>query len=168
MQRLVVVRLHPKVPLDAALPVHGRARRLVAAEWSPAALEGLARGLARNGVEAEVEAGDNRLLVGRADFRAIADRVFLGLLPTSEPGWPVAAHVLSAAGGTLHAHENCRDQEEAATGEKVRAGLAALRHDLCFRVVHIEVVKSFAPRVHHIVVDIRAEASLVDTVVDTP
>ena len=53
----------------------------------------------------EVEAGDNRLLVGREDLRGVADRVFLGLLPTSEPGWGVAAHVLGAGGGTLHAHE---------------------------------------------------------------
>lgn len=38
----------------------------------------------------------------------VADRVSLGLTPTSRPGWPLACAVLKDCGGTLHVHENAR------------------------------------------------------------
>jgi tRNA wybutosine-synthesizing protein 2 len=36
----------------------------------------------------------------------VADRVNLGLLPSSEPGWQVACKVLKPTGGVLHLHGN--------------------------------------------------------------
>ena len=39
-------------------------------------------------------------------LKGIADRVNLGLIPSSEGGWPVACCVLKSAGGILHIHGN--------------------------------------------------------------
>ncbi|MGE9575425.1 hypothetical protein ACQP3C_30790, partial [Escherichia coli] len=58
-----------------------------------------------NGVahRCRVHLGDNREL----PLRDAADRVNLGLLPSSEAGWPVACRVLRKdAGGILHIHQH--------------------------------------------------------------
>ena len=52
-----------------------------------------------------VHRGDNRKTAPVA-LAGVADRVNLGLLPSSEPGWPVAAAVLKPRGGMLHVHGN--------------------------------------------------------------
>ena len=36
----------------------------------------------------------------------IADRVNLGLIPNSEPGWPTACKALKSSGGIMHIHGN--------------------------------------------------------------
>ena len=47
----------------------------------------------------------------------MADRVNLGLIPSSEDGWPVACRVLKPAGGVLHIHGNVNSRTSA--GEKL-------------------------------------------------
>lgn len=39
-------------------------------------------------------------------LRGVADRVNLGLIPSSEDAWPVACQVLKPSGGILHVHGN--------------------------------------------------------------
>lgn len=39
-------------------------------------------------------------------LRGIADRVNLGLIPSSEDGWAIACQLLQPAGGTMHIHGN--------------------------------------------------------------
>lgn len=46
----------------------------------------------------------------------MADRVNLGLIPSSEDGWPVACRVLKPTGGVLHIHGNVNSRTSA--GEK--------------------------------------------------
>ena len=87
--------------------VHARARVVHACEWNEAAVEGLRRGLAANGVEERcvVHVGDCREVCPRG----LADRVNLGLVPSSEVGWPAACAALRPdRGGWLHIHGNVR------------------------------------------------------------
>jgi len=85
--------------------VHAGAAFLHACEWNPAAVEALRINLQLNDVmdRAVVYQGDNREVcpVG------VADRVNLGLIPSSRAGWPTACRALKPhSGGVLHIHDN--------------------------------------------------------------
>ncbi|NXY92606.1 TYW2 protein, partial [Alcedo cyanopectus] len=85
--------------------VHAAAAFAHACEWNGHAVEALRRNLVLNGVQdrCRIHHGDSRQL----DLRDVADRVNLGLIPSSEEGWPVACRVLKkGTGGVLHIHHN--------------------------------------------------------------
>ena len=67
------------------------------------------RGSADGG--AEEEAGKESPLSPRAGdgLRGCADRVLLGLIPSSRQGWPLAAACLKPTGGWLHVHDNVHE-----------------------------------------------------------
>ncbi|XP_040526991.1 tRNA wybutosine-synthesizing protein 2 homolog isoform X1 [Gallus gallus] len=183
--------------------VHAAASFAHACEWNPHALEALRRNLALNGVQdrCQIHAGDSRQL----QLRDVADRVNLGLIPSSEEGWPVACRVLKkSTGGVLHIHHNVESRplppalkdeqrlpeessseqkdEEHHGSEEMESGVqevlaarvrpewwswaeaAAVRirglltelHSQPWQthILHIEAVKSYAPHVHHIVLDL--------------
>ncbi|XP_004679659.1 PREDICTED: tRNA wybutosine-synthesizing protein 2 homolog [Condylura cristata] len=85
--------------------VHAGVAFVHACEWNPHAIDALKKNLETNGVadRCQIHFGDNRKL----KLSNIADRVNLGLIPSSEEGWPIACQVLRAdAGGVLHIHQN--------------------------------------------------------------
>ncbi|XP_074863766.1 tRNA wybutosine-synthesizing protein 2 homolog isoform X2 [Carettochelys insculpta] len=198
--------------------VHAGAAFVHACEWNPHAAEALRRNLELNGVQdrCHIHQGDNRQL----DLRDVASRVNLGLLPSSEEGWPVACQLLRKdTGGVLHIHQNvaslparalhlhgghveehqlqhcpeqalCHRQEDRmgqrsrrspkdadigdsrretqaavpraewqrwaeTTGARIRVLLQQV-HGKPWRtnILHIEPVKSYAPHVDHIVLDL--------------
>ncbi|XP_042663458.1 tRNA wybutosine-synthesizing protein 2 homolog isoform X1 [Tyto alba] len=185
--------------------VHGEAAFAHACEWNGHAVEALQRNLVLNGVQdrCRVHPGDSRQL----ELRDVADRVNLGLIPSSEEGWPVACRVLKkSTGGVLHIHHNVetppaptplpraeRGSPEAAgpdgeaqhptegsgketpggrirpewrrwaeaTAARIR-GLLAELHGQPWRtsILHIEAVKSYAPHVHHLVLDLECRPAL--------
>ncbi|NXC90003.1 TYW2 protein, partial [Cercotrichas coryphoeus] len=188
--------------------VHAGAAFVHACEWNSHALEALHRSLLLNGVRdrCRIHAGDSRQL----QLRDVAHRVNLGLIPSSEQGWPVACRVLRKdTGGVLHIHHNVesppalappqsavlraeRGSAEAAspgaeaqqpehggeaapgarlrpewqqwaegTAARIRALLAEL-HGRPWRasVLHVEPVKSYAPHVHHLVLDLECRPVL--------
>lgn len=144
------------------LAVHGKARRVVACEWNVDAVQALRHNIRANDVEDVVEVldGDNRLTTqGLPDM--MADRVHLGLLPSSEEGWPIAARLLRAEGGTVHVHGNMLDQAVEAWVTRIEQEIAALGQALGrpwarqVKVTHCEYVKSFAPCVWHLVADVQ-------------
>ncbi|XP_077163991.1 tRNA wybutosine-synthesizing protein 2 homolog isoform X2 [Paroedura picta] len=183
--------------------VHAGAAFLHACEWNPHAVEALQQNLRLNGVQhrCRIHRGDNRKL----ELRDVADRVNLGLLPTSEDGWPVACRVLRKdMGGILHIHQNVvsfpgkalqpgQGHQLPASKEQMDKGvlggkdtvLGAGGRALCpaaqtawrkwaeaaetqirklleqlngkpwrTNILHIELVKSYAPHVHHVVLDL--------------
>jgi tRNA wybutosine-synthesizing protein 3 len=145
--------------------LNGKAAMVHACEWNPHSIEALRRNLIRNGVadRCKVYPGDNavssQLLLG------VADRVNLGLIPTSEAGWPCAVDVLKPTGGWMHVHDNVHQDEKNAWVVRLEATLTALLNErkpasselLEWRVhvEHVEKVKSYAPRVYHYVADVR-------------
>ncbi|CAM9590132.1 unnamed protein product, partial [Heterosigma akashiwo] len=76
--------------------VHSKVRFLHAFEWNPNSVEALRDNLSRNGVagRCRVHPGDNRETALAQELEGVADRVSLGLLPSSEEGWPLAARLL--------------------------------------------------------------------------
>ncbi|XP_069685094.1 tRNA wybutosine-synthesizing protein 2 homolog isoform X1 [Periplaneta americana] len=85
--------------------VHAKAKLVHACEWNPDAVNALRNNLIANNVEKRciVHEGDNRKVL----LSNIADRVNLGLIPSSKDGWRVACKALkSSTGGVLHIHEN--------------------------------------------------------------
>ncbi|NWV64893.1 TYW2 protein, partial [Malurus elegans] len=211
--------------------VHGGAAFVHACEWNSHALEALHRTLLLNGVRdrCHIHAGDNRqvsaapcpsapspwqpltLLSSQLELRDVADRVNLGLIPSSEEGWPVACRVLKKdTGGVLHIHHNVEtpparappqppllpaeggapeaagsagemqhpteDTGKEAPGARLRpewqrwaegtaARIRALLAELHGRpwrtsILHIEAVKSYAPHVHHLVLDLECRPAL--------
>ena len=142
------------------LLLHAGAAHVYACEWNPPSLEALRRGLALNAVapgKCTVLEGDCALTAPRG----VAQRVLLGLLPSSECAWPAAAAALADGGGTAHVHANVRAGGQAAWAQEAAAELQRLARALPGReawtasVTHLEVVKSYAPRVLHVVADVR-------------
>ncbi|NXB57338.1 TYW2 protein, partial [Struthidea cinerea] len=189
--------------------VHAGAAFVHACEWNSHAVEALHRTLVLNGVQdrCHIHAGDSRQL----QLRDVADRVNLGLIPSSEEGWPVACRVLKKnTGGVLHIHHNVESPpvpappqspalpaeqgspEAAGSGGEAQhptegggkdtlgarlrpewqrwaeatatriQGLLAELHGRPWRtsVLHVESVKSYAPRVHHLVLDLECRPVL--------
>ncbi|XP_029463257.1 tRNA wybutosine-synthesizing protein 2 homolog isoform X2 [Rhinatrema bivittatum] len=185
--------------------LHAGAAFVHACEWNPHALAALRKNLQLNGVSdrCQVHEGDNRQL----DLRDVADRVNLGLIPSSEEGWPVACQVLRQnKGGILHIHQNIEsfqgkglscpghhhqhlssgnrceghsgtDHGASGDSERDRWGGTVLKpewrtwaqatetrfenllHEIHrkpwkAKILHIERVKSYAPHVDHIVLDL--------------
>lgn len=177
-----------------------------ACEWNPHAVVALRKNLEINGVanRCQIHFGDNRKL----KLKDTADRVNLGLIPSSEEGWPIACQVLRKdVGGILHIHQNvdsflgknfqlpgCSDMgkehwpypqkiithkcENGTSGdfkggmlssaskpewqrwaEYAETRIATLLHQAHgkpwrTRILHVHPVKSYAPHVDHIVLDL--------------
>ena len=143
------------------LAKHAGAAVVHAADWNAPALEALRKNVLANGVQDKVKVyeGDNTAMA--ESCANIADRVMLGLIPSSERGWPIAAAVLKPSGGMLHVHGNVPTTQatRAGWGATVAAAFAELGKALGkvwkVRCVHVEKVKSYAPHVTHAVADIR-------------
>ncbi|XP_061899983.1 tRNA wybutosine-synthesizing protein 2 homolog isoform X2 [Entelurus aequoreus] len=159
--------------------VHAGAAHVHACEWNPHAVRALHKNLVMNGVHdrCTVHPEDNR----QVQLGSVADRVNLGLIPTSEDGWPVACRLLKkTTGGILHIHQNVtwpgvisdewgggvRGEREA--GQAWAADAASRVGSLLKEVTskpwttsirHIEAVKSYAPHVHHVVLDLECRPS---------
>lgn len=146
--------------------VHGRAAHVHACEWDEDALLALRSSLEANGVASRctVHPGDNADAL--PSFRAQADRISLGLIPSSEKAWPLAVAALKPAGGWLHVHANvgtadgARDAWCAHLVSSLRRHAAAAgREWACVDVVHVERVKSYAPKIEHVVADVQIVAA---------
>ena len=144
------------------LLVHGRAGLVHACEWNPNSIAALRTNLNAAGVAAKcvVHEGDNMqtapLLAG------VADRVLLGLLPSSTKGWSLAANAIKPTGGIIHVHENVSSRILSTWVEETVQRFSELLVAKNLRVVcrHVEKVKSYAPRVYHIVLDLACEPNI--------
>ncbi|KAM4665016.1 tRNA wybutosine-synthesizing protein 2 homolog isoform 2-T2 [Discoglossus pictus] len=169
--------------------IHAGASFVHACEWNPHSVIALRQNLELNGVSdrCQIHEGDNRQI----KLCSVADRVNLGLIPTSEPGYSVACRVLKKdKGGVLHIHHNVNcfrgrqgrlDREEAVEGSEkwrrmvwmewaekaagqVRAILVQI-HGFPWqtRILWVERVKSYAPHVDHVVLDLDCHPKTADT-----
>ncbi|XP_034037639.1 tRNA wybutosine-synthesizing protein 2 homolog [Thalassophryne amazonica] len=160
--------------------VHASASHVHACEWNPDAVEALRKNLEANGVSdrCTIHQGDNRQLA----LCDLADRVNIGLIPSSEDSWPVACRLLKrTTGGILHIHHNVTsplpnravsavtsnadaqfptDREAwQAWASDTANRITSLLKDITgaawvTNIQHIERVKSYAPHVHHVVLDL--------------
>ncbi|KAK4753279.1 hypothetical protein SAY87_022077 [Trapa incisa] len=137
--------------------VRANAKLVYACEWNPHAIEALHHNLQANSVSDRciILEGDNRITAPKG----VADRICLGLLPTSEESWVTAVKSLRSKGGMLHVHGNVKDSEEDTWAEHVANSIhrIATSEGHCWEVAvdHVERVKWYAPHIRHLVADIR-------------
>lgn len=134
------------------LAVHSKPRRVVACEINPMAYRYLCENVMLNQVNGIVEplCGDNRLVAPKE----CADRVILGYLHHPESFVPTALACLRSQVGFLHYHE-CVPVERIPQQPLAHVKEAALRYDRSVELLHTEVVKSYAPGIDHVVLDVR-------------
>ena len=150
--------------------IHGKAKHVTACEWNEHALFALRYNLKANGVK------DNRFTILEGDCRISLkrlleednstsqirqfDRISLGLLPSCEGGWSLAVSCLNKSkGGWLHVHANVSTSEKQSWTHWLCRSLSNLavnsNGDNWIAVcTHVEKVKSFAPKVDHVVADV--------------
>ncbi|GKV16010.1 hypothetical protein SLEP1_g26722 [Rubroshorea leprosula] len=137
--------------------VRAKAKLVYACEWNPHAVEALQRNLKANSVSDRciLLEGDNRVTAPKG----VADRVCLGLLPSSEGSWVTAVKALRNQGGILHVHGNVKDSEERLWADHVLKSIyeIAKSEGHCWEVTieHVERVKWYAPHIRHLVADVK-------------
>ena len=151
-----------------ALKLSSNVKLLHACEWNPDAVQALRRNLKANGVESRcvVHPGDCRRLALIGEERA--HRVSLGLIPDSKVGGETAVMCLREEGGWLHVHGNANEKDVVAFGESTASSIRDLCHylrgvDWDVACTHVQRVKSYAPRVLHLVADIKCGPSTMAT-----
>ena len=142
------------------------AAQVIACEWNPDALAGLREGLRLLGealaCRCRVLPGDNRRGEVVEETRGKCHRVMLGLIPYSRDGFPVAVAALRPGGGVLHVHWNAVVDAEVATAELVAKEVQELLQKTRgpswqAEVSHVQRIKSFAPRVRHLRIDVQCK-----------
>ncbi len=133
--------------------VHGRASLVHACEWNPEAVEALRWGLEANRVDGRcvVHEGDSRIT--SESLEGVADRVFLGLLPSAEEGLEAALRVLKQNGGTLHVHGLAPTSDHSSWSEEIESSVSSIRPDSAIDSSLVRV-KSYAPHWDHVVLDV--------------
>ena len=138
--------------------VRSGAKHIYACELNPDSIDALSRGARLNGVtnRLTILEGDNQETL--RDLTGLADRVHLGILPSSESTWRLAVDCLKPTGGVIHIHMNVKEVE---VDEFVIYCLDELRdyvtkhHNFTnVTAIHVEKVKWYAPHIRHIVIDV--------------
>ena len=145
------------------LLVHGKATHVHACELNPESVKALNWAAEKNGVSHSItiHEGDNQSTLPK--LRGIADRVLLGLLPSSEAAWKPAISTLKEQGGNLHIHMNVEEEHiEKWVKDTIQTCLDYAqdngRNWHC-DYHHLEKVKWYAPRVRHVVLDVSFSSS---------
>lgn len=134
------------------LAVYCTPKRIFACEINPVAYRYLCANVLLNHVSGIVEPllGDNRCVAPKD----CADRVILGYLHDPDRFVPVALSCLRNQVGILHYHARV-PFEEVPTQPLACLEQAAMRCRRSVELLHTEVVKSYAPGIDHVVLDVR-------------
>jgi len=134
------------------IAVHSKPRRIYACEVNPVAFEFLRKNIVVNNVSDVVEPllGDNRLVAPQG----CADRVLVGYLQQTDRFLPVAFDCLREGKGILHYHGFA---SMAAHPDDVvrKVKDAAEEHGRRATLLMIKKIKSYAPGIDHVVLDLR-------------
>ncbi|KAL5972635.1 hypothetical protein ACLOJK_039440 [Asimina triloba] len=144
---------------DNSLLIRAKAKLVYACEWNPHAVEALQHNVQSNLVAERcvILKGDNRVTAPRG----VADRVCLGLLPTSESSWVTAVRALRPEGGVLHVHENVKDSDEDLWLQYAVVSICHIAESEGYSwdvsIQHLERVKWYGPHIRHLVADVRCK-----------
>ena len=133
--------------------VRGKAKHVHACEINPHSIAALEKGLARNDVteKCTIYEGDNR--ISMRNLQGIADRVILGLIPSSMNSWGNAIRCLKDTGGIIHVHMNVHEDEVEQWVDKTTEWFATASGKEA-AAIHVEVVKKYSPHIIHVVLDL--------------
>ena len=134
--------------------VRSNAKHLHACEINSESITALKMGLKRNGVEDKctIHEGDNR--VSMNSLKGVADRVILGLIPSSLNTWGHAVKCLKPTGGVIHVHMNVHEDEILDWQEKTVQWFTTVS-GMNVEAIHLEDVKSYCPHIQHVVLDLK-------------
>lgn len=137
-----------------------KAKLVYACEWNLQAIKALQHNIHANSVAdmCIILEGDNR----ETAPRAVADRVCLGLLPSSESSWRTAVRALKTQGGLLHIHGNVKDSDQKSWSEYIVESIGGIAESEGLHwdvsIQHVERVKSYGPHIRHLVADVKCKA----------
>lgn len=145
------------------LLVHGKATHVHACELNPESIKALKWAARKNNVSKSITIHEGNNQSTLPNLRGIADRVLLGLLPSSEAAWKPAISTLKEQGGSLHIHMNVEEEHiEQWTKDTIQTCLNYAKSDgrdwFCTHQ-YLEKVKWYAPRVRHVVLDVSFSSS---------
>ncbi len=134
--------------------VHSHAEHVHCCEWNPNSIKALESNLEANGVSSKcsVYFGDNRITA--AELQGVANRVILGLLPSSQDGYSVAMRALVEGRGMLHIHGVAPAKDHSSWAEEVMDELLSIDPERSIEAVALIRVKSYAPHWDHVVLDV--------------
>ncbi len=137
--------------------VHSQAEHVHCCEWNPNSVRALESNLKDNGVSERCSLyfGDNRVTAN--NLQGIADRVILGLLPSSQDGYSVAMRALSESGGVLHIHGVAPAKNHSSWAGQVMDELRSINPNRDIAAGAPIRVKSYAPHWDHVVLDVSVE-----------
>ena len=140
-----------------AILVHSQAEHVHCCEWNPNSVRALESNLKDNGVSERCSLyfGDNRVTAN--NLQGIADRVILGLLPSSQDGYSVAMRALSESGGVLHIHGVAPAKNHPSWAGQVMDELRSINPNRDIAAGAPIRVKSYAPHWDHVVLDVSVE-----------
>ena len=136
------------------LLVNANASHVHACEINPVAIDALEKGLMENKVtqRCTIHEGDNRQTM--RGLKGIADRVILGLIPSSMNTWGLAVNCLKSSGGIIHVHMNVHKNELTEWSNKTADWFATVSGKKV-TILHLEMVKKYSPNIHHVVLDLQ-------------
>ena len=137
--------------------VRSNAKHVYACELNPNSIDALTKGADLNAVSDRLTIieGDNQITL--KSLSRMADRVHLGILPSSENTWQLAIDCLKQSGGIIHIHMNVREYEISSFVDyclKQLKQYAVHREFNVVELIHLEKVKWYAPHIRHIVIDV--------------
>ena len=137
--------------------VRSNAKHVYACELNPNSIDALTKGADLNAVSDKLTIieGDNQITL--KSLSRMADRVHLGILPSSENTWQLAIDCLKQSGGIIHIHMNVRENEISSFVDYCLEQLkqyAVHREFNVVELIHLEKVKWYAPHIRHIVIDV--------------
>lgn len=129
-------------------------------DWNPDAVACLKINMHMNKIHPSrytIWPGDNMRLLRITQLWDTADRILLGLIPSSQRSWKIAARLLKREFGWIHVHMNVREDQVEQLIQRVEHEISELGRECgkpwVVKVKHVEKVKQYAPRVWHVVLD---------------
>ena len=132
------------------------AKHVYSFEWNPIAISALRRNIEINDIDearCSIIEGDNRITTN--ELKDIADRVILGLLPSSLEGLKPALRVLKYDGGILHIHGLGRSLNYEDWVSDVEEKLVNENYKINRK--NLIKIKSYSPHWDHLVLDLFLE-----------
>ena len=138
--------------------VRSNAEHVYACEINPNSIQALQNGAKLNNVSKRLTILEGDNLSTMKQVYAMADRVHLGIIPSSEKAWQSAINCLKSSGGRLHIHMNVEEEKiddfVAYCIDSIAKLAKQLGREGIVSAEHVEKVKWYAPRIRHIVVDL--------------
>jgi tRNA wybutosine-synthesizing protein 2 len=133
------------------MAVHSAPDRIFACELNPTAHHYLCDNIELNNIQTIVTPvlGDNRDF----DKEDIADRIVMGYLENTYMFLPKALAILKREGGIIHYHEKCPN-DILPDRPVANVKREAVKQDRSMEILKIRTVKSYAPGVSHVVLDV--------------